>query len=478
MKHDLWLKACLFSLVILIAVAVRFYKIDNSIAEWFSWRQSDTAAVGKIYVEEGIDLFHPRYYDLSNIQSGKDNPQGLRYVEFPLYSATFAILARQFTSVSLEVWARIVTIVSSLIIISILFHVLNKEYGLAEAFFGSLFFATAPYIVFYSRAVLPDMPAVALAMISIFFMYRSLQKGWIAIILSAVFMALALLVKPTVIYFAIIPMYLVFRRPFANKFHLFPAIGIFLSIAAIPFGLWRLFISQFPEGIPANQWLFTMVNTSEGLKNIFFRPAFFRWIFFERISHMILGGYMLFFVILSFFNVEKNKLKLHILFIVSGLLYLFTFQGGNVQHDYYQIMITPMLAVLVGVGVGWFLKQRKWGLLAFRFAVVLVIFGMSIFFSYNQISGYYNQSEDLVLIAEVIDSFTNKNDIIVTDTEGDTTLLYLSSRRGYPAPYREFAELKKQGAKYFATQALSYKPKLIKTYKLLFENDKVLLFAL
>ena len=365
-----------------------------------------------------------------------------------------------------------------MVILAVLFYLLSNEFGLAEAFFGSLFFATFPYVVFYSRAILPDMPAVSLAMLSIFFMYRSLHKGWIAITLSALYMALALLVKPTVVYFAIIPLYLLFKRSFNKKFHVFGAILFFLGIASVPFGLWRLYITQFPEGIPVSQWLITSVNTPEGLKNIFFRPAFFRWIFFERISNMILGGYMLFFVILSFFNIEKSKLKLHLLFLISGLLYLFTFQGGNVQHDYYQVVITPMLAILVGVGVGWCLKQRLWGLLALRFAVVIVIFGMSLFFSFHQISSNYNENRDLLLIAEVIDSFTSRNDVIVTDTQGDTTLLYLSDRRGYPAPYREFEVLKKQGAKYFATQDLSYKPKLKDTYKLLFENDKVLLFAL
>lgn len=479
MKNDQLFKIGLFTFIMVLAFAVRMFKIDNSISEWFSWRQADTAAVGKIYAKEGVNLLRPRYYDLSNIQSGKDNPQGLRFVEFPIYNATFGTLARYIPVFSVEMWARLVTAVCSLVIIAVLFYILHAEFGLLEAFFGGLFFAVFPYVVFYSRSILPDMPAVSLAMVSIFFMYRALQKGWIAITISAVFFALALLVKPTVGFYAIVPAYLLYRK-FSkdNLFNVVYSIGLFAAVSLIPFGIWRWYISGFPEGIPASQWLFTSVNTSEGLKSIFFRPAFFRWIFFERISQLILGSYMIFFVIMSFFVSGKSKLKLHYVFLFSGLLYLFTFQGGNVQHDYYQIIITPVLAILAGTGIGWFLKQRRWGLLAVRFVIVMAIMGMSLFFSYNQVIGNYNDNKDLVLIADIIDTYTGKDDIIVTDSQGDTTLLYLSDRRGYPAPYREFAELKKQGASFFVTQDLNYKKTMDKKYKLLFENDKVLLFGL
>jgi hypothetical protein len=68
--------SALLILLTVIAIAVRLYKIDSPIADWHSFRQVDTAAVAKLFQKNGIDLLHPKYFDLSNIQSGKENKEG------------------------------------------------------------------------------------------------------------------------------------------------------------------------------------------------------------------------------------------------------------------------------------------------------------------------------------------------------------------------------------------------------------------
>src|SRR3990167_6320340 len=74
-------------LVFVLGFVVRLYRFDNPVADWHAFRQSDTNAVSTIFAREGINLFYPKYFDISNIQSGKDNPQGYRFVEFPIYNA-------------------------------------------------------------------------------------------------------------------------------------------------------------------------------------------------------------------------------------------------------------------------------------------------------------------------------------------------------------------------------------------------------
>ncbi len=474
-KATYWLLLAL----VLIGLLFRLYKVDNSLTEWFSWRQTDTAAVGKFFLKNGFNLLRPQYYDLSNIQSGMDNPQGWRFVEFPLYSAAFAFLYQAIGLFSFEVWARLVTIVLSLTTLAVVYYLLDQEYGRWEAFFGGLFFAISPFIVFYSRAILPDMPAVSLAMMAVFFFYLFAKhhRGW-AFPAGTVFFALSLLVKPTAIFFAIIPLYLILtgRQTRTKKIILS---GLFLALSALPLMWWRNYIKGFPEGIPASQWLLTSANTPAGLQNIFLRPAFFRWIFFERINNLILGGFMSFFVLLGLLIPHPgHKSVLHYVMAAGMVLYLFTFQGGNVQHEYYQTLITPALSMLVGVGAGAYLRQKKAGYMFVRAIVVIAIFVASFFYSFYQTENNYNESPHQLLTADIIRSLTRSDDIIVTDTTGDTTLLYLSDRRGYPAPYKDTEELKKQGAKYFVTSDLSYKERFQGRYRLVFENDQVLIFAL
>jgi len=471
------LKYWLLAILLLLAVGVRVIKINSSLTEWFSWRQTDTAAVGRMLSRNHFNLLKPQYYDLSNIQSGLDNPEGLRMVEFPIYGALFGSFAHFLPVLSLEVWARTVTIVFSLLILLVIFYILNEEFGLAEAFFGGLYFALAPYIVFYSRSILPDMPATSLAFLGIFFSYRYYQKGGMNLLWGSIFFALSMLVKPTVIFYGLPAVFLLMRRS-ASKTRKLVDLFIFGIIAFFPVLLWRLYIRNFPEGIPASQWLLTSVNTGGGLQTVFFRPAFFRWIFFERISNLLLGGYLIFFLLYGMLVETKKSIRLHWMIVVSALLYLFTFQGGNVQHDYYQILITPALALLVGVGAGNFVKHKKVLHVFYKVGITLVIFSMAFLFSFYQVKGYYSEQKGLIVIADIVRSLTSQADIIVTDSMGDTTLLYLADRRGYPAPYKEFAELKKMGADYFVTQDQNYKITMDTQYPLVFQNDQVLIFAL
>lgn len=105
----------LLSLIIILGFVVRLYKISSPIADWHSWRQADTASVTRTYIEQGINLLLPRYHDISSIQTGKFNPNGYRMVEFPIYNVIGAELATHLRSISLEVWSRIITIISAVV---------------------------------------------------------------------------------------------------------------------------------------------------------------------------------------------------------------------------------------------------------------------------------------------------------------------------------------------------------------------------
>src|SRR2546430_13899902 len=102
------------TLVLLGAFIVRLHGFNNPVADWHSWRQADTSAVSRNFIKYGFDLLHPRYDDLSNVASGKDNPQGYRFVEFPIYNFAQAGFFKLFGIFTLEEWGRLVSIFSSL----------------------------------------------------------------------------------------------------------------------------------------------------------------------------------------------------------------------------------------------------------------------------------------------------------------------------------------------------------------------------
>jgi len=474
----------LLTLIIVVGLIFRLYKISTPLADFHSWRQADTASVARNFVRSGFDLLHPRYDDLANIQTGIYNPQGYRMVEFPIYNAIFAFIYKQIPALPIEIYGRLTSIFFSLTSIGIVYYLLKKEEGTAAAMFGSFVFAVFPFFVFFNRTVLPDTMAIALAFISIYFMYLSAKKeglsGLLFLIFSAVSFSLGLLVKPTVIFY-LLPIAYLFYRKFRFGFLTKLSFYLYTAILVIPIYLWRKYILAFPEGVPGSGWLLTFVNTPEGLQNIFFKPAFFRWIFYERLSNIILGGYMTAFFILG--AIKKPKSLFLPLIGISALVYLFTFQGGNVQHEYYQILIFPALAIFVGLGFSFIVKNSKQLIPSLIvYPLIVAIVGFSFFFSFYRVRDYYGYSQDLVNIAQIVKTLTNPTDKIVTDTVGDTTLLYLADRRGFPAPTTDFPQLKKLGMSYFVTQKKevidSLKNDRKNKLEIVFESDKFAMFRL
>lgn len=468
--------------ILTIAFIFRLYKINVPLADLHSWRQADTAAVARNFVRNGFDLFHPRYDDLSNVQSGLDNPQGYRMVEFPIYNAIFAYLYKFMPIFSLEVWGRLTTAIFSLIIIAILYYLLLKENSRFSAIFGSFIYAVFPFFVFFSRVILPETTALAFAMISIFFFYLNIEnkekgvKSFIFYLLSLIFFICALLIKPTILFFLLPIVFLFFRKyklKLINKLDFY----LYFLIVFIPLVCWRFYIKNYPEGIPSSDWLFFSTNTAQGLKSILFRPSFFRWIFFERINNIILGGYLTVFMVLGTFIKQKKYLLMS--FLISALGYIFIFQGGNLQHEYYQTLILPVLAIISGIGINFiFTAKKEFISPVFISFFVFLLIGFSFYFSYSRVKDYYQYSQELVQQANIIRSLTSIEDKIVTDRTGDTTLLYLADRRGAPAIFKEPIDLKSLGYKYLITSNDTQVKRMGSDYEVIFKNEKFTLFKL
>jgi len=463
----------LLTLILIAALVLRLYKFNIPLADLHSWRQADTAAVAGNFLKSGFDLIHPRYDDLSNVQSGFDNLEGYRMVEFPIYNAIFAYGYKLMPIITLEQWGRLISIFFSLITISIIYYLVFKERNRTAAFFSSFIFAVFPFFVFFSRVVLPESTALGFTMLAIFFLY--LKTTNLFYFLSFIFFSLALLVKPTVIFYSL-PLFFIFLRSYKWKVFKKPSFYLYFIMATIPLLFWREYIKTFPEGIPVNEWLLTMVNSGDGLQKIFFRPAFFRWIFFERINNLILGGYLTAFLILGILVKQKKFFLLS--FVLSAIFYLFTFQGGNVQHEYYQILILPALAIFSGVGIDFLFQNKK--TISFNLAIFMVFttIVLSWFFSFYQVKNFYHYSTELIREAKIINSLTKPDDKIVTDRMGDTTLLYLSERRGAPAIYKTPEELKEMGYSYLVTSSADQIKSMKTEFKVIFENEKFTIFRL
>ncbi len=447
----------LLGVILLGAFVVRLYRFDNPIADWHSWRQSDTSAVSRNFVKSGFDLLHPRYDDISKIQTGRKNPEGYRFVEFPLYNFFQAGSFVVFGFLTLEQWGRLVTIVFSLLGIVFLYLIVRRHIDNVAALFAAFFYAFLPFSIYYGRTILPD-PAMATAILGgIFFFdlwieksikYKVLSIQYLAFfVLAVVCTASALLLKPFALFFTLPMVYLAYKRFGFAMFKRWQ-LWAFLVLAILPLVLWRWWIQQYPEGIPASDWLF---NGGD----IRFKGAFFYWIFADRIGRLILGYWgTALFAIGVLTNSNKHRLRkqgwFFYSFLLSALLYVTVIARGNVQHDYYQILIIPALAIFLGLGSRFlFFPPEEY---IHRYVGRIVLFALIAFtfsFSWYFIRDYFNINNRAIVDAgKKADEILPKDALVIAPYGGDTTFLYQSNRKGWPVFDASTEEFLTRGANY------------------------------
>jgi hypothetical protein len=406
--------AIILSTLLFFGFLVRLYKLNNPIADWHSWRQADTAAVTRNWVKTHLNIFSPRFDDFSDTTGkGLYNPNGYRFVEFPLYNIFHYLFYSSFPVLSLEVWGRITTILCSLLSSLFIFLLVQRHVSQKVAFMSVFTYLFLPYNIYFSRVILPDQLMVTLwllALLSFDTWSRSSTSFWP---LGVAFFtgSLSLLVKPTAIFF-LIPILWQARHFLKDKRLYIAVVGAITPILA-----WRAYSHLHPEGIPASNWLLN----GNGIR---FRPAFFRWLFYERLAKMFLGGWGIW----PFLEGLFSSFNYFSVWGISALLYLVVFATGNIQHDYYQIPVIPILSIFLSIG---FFKLFTKSF-AHKIASAICIIFMLGFTWYDLKGNYVVNRWEIVEAGKYIDRITPQNAKVVAPYLGDTAFLYQTNRQGFP----------------------------------------------
>lgn len=436
-------------LICILAFALRQHKITAPLADWHSWRQADTSAVTRNFVRYGISPLYPHYDDLSSVASGKPNPEGYRFVEFPLYNIASVITDKLFPGYSVEYSGRLTSVFASICSLIFIYLLTKKYWNTRIALLAGLFFAILPYNIFWSRVILPEPTLVFLCLGMLYFFSQWVDLGkrrfWI---LAVLFGASALLVKFTAVFFAF-PMIYVAWRKWGIKILMNPWLYLYGILFVVPFFVWRNHISAYPEGIPAYEWLFN----GNGIR---FKGAWFWWLFSERIAHMILGGWG---VILIGFGLVRSKIQEKLpwffyFWLVGMLGYLSVFATGNVQHDYYQIILVPILVIFMAIGADFLLFPPKNFFHVWISRLVLLIsIVLTLMFGWYQARDLFNINHPEIVEAgqEFQRILGDKRGNTIAPYGGDTAFLYQTGQKGWPLMEGTIDEMIEKGAHYYVS---------------------------
>ncbi len=458
--------------IVILSTALRLHDIGRPLADWPSWRQADTASVSRNWVKDGIDIWHPKYDDLSSFQSGLYNYDRYRMVEFPIYNVIVTLVWQKFGVV--EAYARLVSIVISQVTLVLLYFLARKYFGPSLGILTAFVFAIMPYNIFYSTTILPEplLLATSTATLYFFSLYTDrLKKRWYFLTLFS--FALAMLTKPTAIFIVLPLSYLAYKKwglkMFKNK-----SLWILAVVSLLPFILWRLWIAQFSEGIPASGWLFN----GDGIR---LRPAFFRWLLVDRFGRLIFtvcGLPLLAIGLLTKFN--KGNYIFHFWFL-SVLLYFVVFATGNVRHDYYQIPIIPVGSFFVSFGA-YQLWQNRSIVTNIWLSRIAAIFLIVFFYAF----GWY-EAKQLFGINDpaIVEAGARANQILPKDArviapyQQNTAFLYQTHRYGWPDFDRPLDDLIKAGATHVIAINIDGKVEgIMKKYTVVEKTDKYVIVDL
>ncbi len=437
-----YIEYIILTLLLIFGLLVRLYKINNPIADWHSWRQADTASVTRNYVNDGLNLLYPKYHDISSIQTGYLNLEGLRLVEFPIFNFFHYLLVKILPSVSFDALGRLTSIIFSIFSAYFLFLIGKRYLGKWGGPLTSFFFLFIPFNIFFSRVILPEPLCVFFSLFSLwlFIKYIDSEKVFY-LFFSGIIFSLALLIKPFALFYLFPVVYLVLGKYQVKKIINTPKLLInfliFVDLVLIPLLLWRFWIGKHPEGIPYFTWAFNG-------DLIRFRPAFWRWIFGERIGRLILGIWGLIPFVLGVVVKKKNYFGISLM--LGALAYVFIVATASVRHDYYQILIIPPICLLAAEGSLALWKNNifnKW--LARLILIFSIILGLGM--GWYQVKEYYKiDHPEIIAAGTAVDRLTPKDAKVIAPYNGDTAFLYQTNRWGWPVVDDSIENIIKLGA--------------------------------
>ena len=400
--------------LVIYSVMIRLYHLQAPVNDRHHFRQTDTYAIVSNFLKGNSDILHPKFYQTPN----PDNTEGFYFGEFPIYEYFIYLLFR-FTGENLVV-VRLFTIgltsISTVCIYVIGRKMFNKRVGLASA----LAFTFFPSSVFWGRAISPDVMALTFFTLSLAVLLAKDAK-W-AKILSAVFWAGAILIKPFYLAFGLVYLYYFFieqnleDKKLTQKRlrNLFSKIILFSLPALILYGAWRLWAGTFPPStidpdplsiLHDRQGWWTYWHTSDWI-TLLFTKHFFGELLTPLGGLLAVTGAVLVMVkhlhLSRFINI----------WLLANFIISYTFAWGSWQHDYYLLPWLPVLSLLAGFATVEIVKffRRLWteNLDGFEYfwrvsALIVVVFfvyflGIKKFFDYRtdffEPQGYELYAED------------------------------------------------------------------------------------
>ena len=437
------------TLILLLGLSLRLWRVDAPFVDAHAWRQLDTAAMARNFYQTSFVPFDP--------QVDWGGRHGYLEAEFPLVPAIIAVAYHVWGP--REIVGRVIVIMFSLGLIWAVHRLARALDGRPAVGHAAAFLiAVSPAMVFFGRIVIPDTPMVFFMTLALagFVEFARRDSGrwlWIAagsltlaclVKLPAVFLGPAILAAlvqargwrvlrdPRIWIAGAVPLALT-AAWYWHAHNVFERTGLTMGILGVQ-------AKTYPGWVSAGPWpaMYSKWSTSALLSD----PDFYQRMGMRFYHFLLLPAGLVGAAIGAAIWRGWGRLTLAVWLLAS---FVFFFIAGEVQrvHEYYQLPFVVIGAIYFGV-VAWPLfdgdQRRAWFPSAAgrtAFSVLVTLLGLLSFYGSSVTQAFFTPRDQAVRMRHIgaaVQAVTQPNDLtIVVDDYGiqSPILLYFARLKGW-----------------------------------------------
>ena len=403
---------------ILFFFLVRLIGITNPPLEVaHNWRQTTVTMVARNFLEIDNNILYPRI-DIAGEKTG------ITGMEFPLLNYMIYLLSELF---GYQHWyGRLINLIVSSIGIFYFYKLVRRYFSEVLSFNATLILLVSIWFQF-SRKVMPDTFALSFIIISLYYGIQYLlatakRNNHLHLVLYFIFVLLGMLSKLPAGYLLVVFIFYLFQQEIALKRKVLFCIASILSFLPV---YWWYFI-WVPHLVETyGFWHFFMGKSmTEGLHEIIANSKDTCKKFYD--TALKFSGFIVFCFGLTYVIINKER-KIYLVLIATFSVFCvlilksgFTFA----HHSYYILPFVPVMALVAGYGIEQVKNKR------YRILLLLIIC----------VEGIGNQFHDFIIhdtnsklmhLASDLNTFSNRKDLIVINSENYPTPMYFAHRKGW-----------------------------------------------
>jgi len=433
--------------ICVFAVAVRLILINQPYVDYWSWRQSDVAAIARNFLENGFRFGYPQI-------DWAGNAHGYVGTEFPILPFGAALC---YKLAGVHEWiGRIQAVILFAISLPFFFLLARKVLGSRAAVWASFFYGFAPLSVFAGRSFMPDVPSLFFAIVGLYFFLRWVEHGeFSSLFVAAIAVSLSFFIKITsivivapLVYLAVVgrlyqtpgvsqneaagtratstgsPPERVCGSERVKRPSVLGALVFFAAIAIVPSAIWYWHAHQIAQKFYPHHFF--------GAGGIRIESLSWYWHIAQQTLVSGLTPALSVMALVGLFVPQSQDRRYSRLFhwwLAAMIVFIILVGYGN-RHRWYQLPLVPIAAAFAGAGCAFVGSRISSRLAAITSSILFAGTFMVLAFVY--VRPFYKSSAAQLRDAGLeVKKVTPPDALIVAADMGDPTIFYYAERKGW-----------------------------------------------